>query len=141
MIAKFRVDNLRHSLQALKEVWAAKTGNKDAALDEIIDDSCVLRYNCALETAWKLMRKYLKLNYGKKDEELTIYNIFRLMNAYNMIDDWEKWKSYYEKSETKFLSYAGETQSERQSILDYVPRFIKDAQALLDKFDAVLENQ
>lgn len=31
-----------------------------------------------METAWKLMKKYLKQTYGKLDEELTINNIFRL---------------------------------------------------------------
>lgn len=43
------------------------------------------------------MKKYLKLVYGKSDEELTVNNIFRLMSGYNMIGDWENWKEYYLK--------------------------------------------
>lgn len=69
---------MRQSLKPLREAWAAYQNNQENELTSIIADSCVQRYEYTLETAWKLMKKYLKQTYGKSDEELTINNIFRL---------------------------------------------------------------
>lgn len=77
-MTELRIDALRQSLKPLREAWAAYQNNKENELTSIIADSCVQRYEYTLETAWKLMKKYLKLTYGKSDEELTINNIFRL---------------------------------------------------------------
>ena len=55
-----------------------------------IADACVKRFEFTVETAWKTMKKYLKLEYGKKDEELSMNNIFRLMEGYGFIGSWEK---------------------------------------------------
>lgn len=93
----FNADVLKKSLQTLRESWTAYQQNTDEKLTSIIADSCVQRYEYTLETAWKLMKRYLKLVYGKSDAELTINNIFRLMNGYGMIADWENWREYYAK--------------------------------------------
>lgn len=77
-MTELRIDALRQSLKPLREAWAAYQNNKENELTSIIADSCVQRYEYTLETAWKLMKKYLKQTYGKSDEELTINNIFRL---------------------------------------------------------------
>lgn len=77
-MTELRIDALRQSLKTLKEAWAAYQNNQENGLTSIIADSCVQRYEYTLETAWKLMKKYLKQTYGKSDEELTINNIFRL---------------------------------------------------------------
>ena len=85
MTTDFKTDALEKSLQTLREAWTAYQNNKNEELTSIIADSCIQRYEYTLETAWKLMKKYLKLVYGKSDEELTVNNIFRLMSGYNMI--------------------------------------------------------
>lgn len=77
-MTELRIDALRQSLKPLREAWAAYQNNKENELTSIIADSCVQRYEYTLETAGKLMKKYLKQTYGKSDEELTINNIFRL---------------------------------------------------------------
>lgn len=77
-MTELRIDALRQSLKPLREAWAAYQNNQENELTSIIADACVQRYEYTLETAWKLMKKYLKQTYGKSDEELTINNIFRL---------------------------------------------------------------
>lgn len=77
-MTELRIDALRQSLKPLREAWAAYQNNKENELTSIIADACVQRYEYTLETAWKLMKKYLKQTYGKSDEELAINNIFRL---------------------------------------------------------------
>lgn len=132
----FNTDVLKKSLQTLRESWKAYQQNTDEKLTSIIADSCVQRYEYTLETAWKLMKRYLKLVYGKSDAELTINNIFRLMNGYGMIADWENWREYYAKrNET-----AHEDSIEKsRDVLTVIPRFLDDAQALSDAFDGKRE--
>lgn len=35
-------------------------------MKEYIADACIKRYEYTVETAWKMMKKFLKLEYGKK---------------------------------------------------------------------------
>ena len=73
---------------------------------EYIEDACVKRFEYTVETSWKIMKKYLKLEYGKSDLELTMNNIFRLMEGYGFVISWEKWREYYEKRKARFLRKA-----------------------------------
>lgn len=59
-MTELRIDALRQSLKTLQEAWTAYQNNKENELTSIIADSCVQRYEYTLETAWKLMKKYLK---------------------------------------------------------------------------------
>ena len=136
-MTEFKIDALRQSLKTLKEAWAAYQSNQENGLTSIIADSCVQRYEYTLETAWKLMKKYLKQTYGKSDEELTINNIFRLMSGYNMIGDWENWKEYYLKRNETAHEYSIE---KSRGVLLLIPRFIDDAERLVSSFDRVSEN-
>lgn len=132
----FNTDVLKKSLQTLRESWKAYQQNTDEKLTSIIADSCVQRYEYTLETAWKLMKRYLKLVYGKSDAELTINNIFRLMNGYGMIADWENWREYYAKRNETAHEYSIE---KSRDVLTVFPRFLDDAQALSDAFDGKRE--
>lgn len=132
----FNTDVLKKSLQTLRESWKAYQQNTDEKLTSIIADSCVQRYEYTLETAWKLMKRYLKLVYGKSDAELTINNIFRLMNGYGMIADWENWREYYAKLNETAHEYSIE---KSRDVLTVIPRFLDDAQALSDAFDGKRE--
>ena len=131
MTTEFKTDALEKSLQTLREAWTAYQNNKDEKLTSIIADSCIQRYEYTLKTAWKLMKKYLKLVYGKSDEELTVNNIFRLMSGYNMIGDWENWKEYYIKRNETAHEYNIE---KSRSVLTIIPRFIADAEVLVESF-------
>ena len=131
MTAELKTDALEKSLLTLREAWTAYQNNKDEALTSIIADSCIQRYEYTLETAWKLMKKYLKLTYGKSDEELTVNNIFRLMSSYNMIGNWENWKEYYIKRNETAHEYNIE---KSRSVLTVIPRFIADAEILVASF-------
>ena len=121
MTAEFKTEVLEKFLQTLREAWTAYQNNKDENLSYIIADSCIQRYEYTLKTSWKLMKKYLKLVYGKSDEELTVNNIFRLMSGYNMIGDWENWKEYYLKRNETAHEYNIE---KSRSVLTVIPRFI-----------------
>ena len=136
-MTEFRIDTLRQLLKTLQEAWTAYQNNKENELTSIIADSCVQRYEYTLETAWKLMKKYLKQTYGKSDEELTINNIFRLMSGYNMIGDWENWKEYYLKRNETAHEYSIE---KSRGVLLLIPRFIDDAERLVFSFDRVSKN-
>lgn len=136
-MTEFKIDALRQSLNTLKEAWVAYQNNKDDGLTSIIADSCVQRYEYTLETAWKLMKKYLKQTYGKSDEELTVNNIFRLMSGYNMIGDWENWKEYYLKRNETAHEYNIE---KSRGVLLLIPSFIDDAERLVSSFDRVSGN-
>lgn len=132
----FKTDALRQSLQTLRESWDAYCRNTDEKLTAIIADSCVQRYEYTLETAWKLMKKYLKLFYGKSDEELTVNNIFRLMAGYGMIGSWENWREYYIRHNETAHEYSIE---KSRDVLAVIPRFIDDAGFLSDSFDRALK--
>ena len=132
----FNTDVLKKSLQTLRESWTAYQQNTDEKLTSIIADSCVQRYEYTLETAWKLMKRYLKLVYGKSDTELTINNIFRLMNGYGMIGDWEIWREYYAKRNEAAHEYNLE---KSRDVLTVIPRFLDDVQSLSDAFDGKSE--
>ncbi|MBQ7450316.1 nucleotidyltransferase substrate binding protein [bacterium] len=58
------------------------TDCSDKKMCEYIEDACVKRFEYAVETSWKIMKTYLKLEYGKSESELTVNNIFRLMESY-----------------------------------------------------------
>lgn len=138
MTAEFKTEVLEKSLQTLREAWTAYQNNKDETLSSIIADSCIQRYEYTLKTSWKLMKKYLKLVYGKSDEELTVNNIFRLMSGYNMIGDWENWKEYYLKRNETAHEYNIE---KSRSVLTAIPRFINDVEILAASFNKAAGRQ
>lgn len=138
MTAEFKTEVLEKSLQTLREARTAYQNNKDETLSSIIADSCIQRYEYTLKTSWKLMKKYLKLVYGKSDEELTVNNIFRLMSGYNMIGDWENWKEYYLKRNETAHEYNIE---KSRSVLTVILRFINDVEILATSFNKAAGRQ
>ena len=80
------------------------------------------------------MKKYFKLQYGKKEEDLTMNNIFRFMEAYGFAKDWTNWRDYY----TKRNSTAHEYNIEKsRNLLEIIPEFIKSVDFLLEKWDSI----
>ena len=64
------------------------------------------RFEYTLEIAWKLMKKFLMKTYGKTEQELTMNNIFRLMQGYGYIENWETWRDYYQKRNNTAHEYS-----------------------------------
>ena len=126
--ADLNINCLKDALKTLKECWDIKENNQDEKLFDIIADSCVKRFEYTIEIAWKIMKKYLKLEYGKEDKELTINNIFRFMAGYEMIESWERWKEYYAQRNNSAQEY---NIKKSREILKFIPAFIKDTDILI----------
>ena len=130
--ADLNINCLKDALKTLKECWDIKEKNQDEKLFDIIADSCVKRFEYTIETAWKIMKKYLKLEYGKEDKELTINNIFRFMAGYEMIESWERWKEYYAQRNNSAHEY---NIKKSREILKFIPEFIKDTDILIKNLE------
>ena len=83
------------------------------------------------------MRRYLKIEYAKDDKELTVNNIFRFMAGYGMVENWEKWKTYYARRNDTSHEYNIE---KARDLLPEIPAFIQDVRYLVNAFDKVKNN-
>lgn len=135
--SEFDISLLRDSVATLQQSWQVYTREQaDIVMAGIVADSCVKRFEYTLETALKLMRRYLKLEYAKEDKELTVNNIFRLMQGYAMIPNWERWKGYYSGRNNTSHEYNIEKARE---LLPILPDFIADVNFLIGSFDKALK--
>lgn len=121
--------NLEKSYETLLKCYKDFNENESSPFAEYIKDSCVKRFEYTLETAWKLMKKILIKKYGKNEEELTINNIFRLMQGYGYIEDWQNWREYYQKRNNTAHEYNLEKSRE---LIEIIPSFIKDVEFLIN---------
>ena len=129
------IEALRKAKVSLEKAYNVFiNGDNDEDILAIYADSCVKRYEYTFETAWKTMKKYFKLQYDKKEEDLTMNNIFRFMEAYGFAKDWTNWRDYY----TKRNSTAHEYNIEKsRNLLEIIPEFIKSVDFLLEKWDSI----
>lgn len=129
------IEALRKAKVSLEKAYNVFiNGDNDEDILAIYADSCVKRYEYTFEIAWKTMKKYFKLQYGKKEEDLTMNNIFRFMEAYGFAKDWTNWRDYY----TKRNSTAHEYNIEKsRNLLEIIPEFIKSVDFLLEKWDSI----
>lgn len=129
------IEALRKAKVSLEKAYNVFiNGDNDEDILAIYADSCVKRYEYTFETAWKTMKKYFKLQYGKKEEDLTMNNIFRFMEAYGFAKDWTNWRDYY----TKRNSTTHEDNIEKsRNLLEIIPEFIKSVDFLLEKWDSI----
>ena len=133
---EFNISALKKSLLTLKECWNVYLEKKnETVMESIITDSCVKRFEYTIETAIKLMRKYLKLEYAIDDKELTVNNIFRFMVGYDMIKDWEAWRNYYAKRNDTAHEY---NNIKAKNLMIIIPEFISDVEFLISSFDNIL---
>ena len=117
------ISNLEASLQTLKSSIEILEKNKSCEFTDMLEDSCIKRFEYTLEIARKLMKRVLKKIYGKTEEELTVNNTFRFMQGFKYILNWENWREYYEKRNNTAHEYNLEKSRELMSI---IPEFIKD---------------
>lgn len=100
------IESLRNAEKTLQKSYDVYLkGSDDTEMCSIYADPCVKRFEYTFETAWKIMKKYFKLQYSKKEDELTINNIFRFMESYGFAEDWLRWKEYYRQRNNTFDEY------------------------------------
>ena len=126
------IQNLKESLSTLQESQTKYDENQVPDLESIFADSCVKRFEYTLETAIKLMRKVLKNEYAKDETDLTINNIFRMMNSYGFIRSWTAWKDYYQQRNNTVHEY---DIKKSRDLLRIIPAFIDDCEFLVQKLE------
>ena len=129
------LSNLKNSLSTLVECYSDLLGEKDEKIKVYIKDSCIKRFEYTYETAKKIMNKFLKKEYDKTEQELSINNIFREMYGLSLIESFENWVEYRKKRNITSHEYNIDLSG---SIIDIVPIFIKDVEYLIDALDKVL---
>jgi len=128
--------HLEKAINSLKESVNDYKKTENIKMKEYIQDSCIKRFEYTVETSWKLMKKYLKLFYGKSEQELTMNNIFRYMQSYGFIKSWEKWSEYYAKRNDTSHEYNKE---KADNVLNYISDFVFDAEFLYNNLSKAVK--
>lgn len=129
------IESLRKAQESLAKAYKIYSeGSSNQDMCAIYADSCVKRFEYTFETAWKIMKKYFKLQYNKKEEELTMNNIFRFMESYGFTDSWLKWKDYYSQRNNTSHEYNLE---KSRDVIKIIPGFLEDIKFLLNKWDSI----
>jgi nucleotidyltransferase substrate binding protein (TIGR01987 family) len=137
MSEEINLENLEKSLKTLMEGFEEFTKSSESKLKILLEDGCIQRFEYVLEISWKTMKKFLKVQYGKSEEELTVNNIFRLMGGFGFINNWEDWKDYYKKRTDSSHEYNIE---KSRAIISLIPKFINDANLLLKNLKIELKS-
>ncbi len=128
--------NLKNCISTLKNCPKDYKASDSEIMKEYIADACIKRYEYTVEIAWKMMKKFLKLEYGKKDEELTINNIFRFIEGYGFIHSWVKWREYYDRRNDISHEY---NQVKALVILGMIDDLVEDCEFLYKKLQDKME--
>lgn len=129
------IESLRSANESLVKAYNIyKQGSDNPDYCDIFADSCVKRFEYTFESAWKVMKKYFKLQYSKTEEELTMNNIFRFMESYGFTSSWLKWKEYYATRNNTAHEY--NIQKSRK-LIDIIPEFLEEISFLLNKWDSL----
>lgn len=130
------ISNLKSALNTLKASMHTLEENRTCDFADMLEDSCIKRFEYTLEIARKLMKKVLKQIYGKSEEELTVNNTFRFMQGYKFIENWENWREYYEKRNNTAHEYNLE---KSRKLIAIIPKFIEDTELLVKNLDIKLQ--
>ena len=134
-IIELDIEALRKAKLSLQKAYNVYLdGDDDEEMRAIYADSCVKRYEYTFETAWKTMKKYFKLQYGKKEEELTMNNIFRFMESYGFAESWTVWRDFYSKRNSTAHEYNIE---KSRNLIEIIPEFLNNVDFLLEKWDSI----
>lgn len=129
------LSNLKSALKTLKSSMVTLDANKSCDFSDMLEDSCIKRFEYTLEISRKLMKKILKKIYGKSEEELTVNNTFRFMQGYKFIPNWENWREYYEKRNNTAHEYNLE---KSRKLIGIIPDFINDTEILVKNLEEKL---
>lgn len=111
---------------------------KNSDISDMLEDSCVKRFEYTLETSVKLMKRFLKQIYSINERDLTVNNTFRLMEGYGFITSWESWRKYYQ--------YRNETSHEynlnkSRNVIEVLPLFVKDVEILVSNLSKMKQDE
>ncbi len=133
--SELNLNILKNSFETLKECYMDYLSQKDTKIKEYIKDSCIKRFEYTYETSKKIMNKYLKKEFDKTEQDLSINNIFRQMYGLNLIENFENWVDYREKRNDTSHEYS---QAKSNAILEIIPNFIKDVEYLINGLEQIL---
>lgn len=129
------ITNLKSAFKTLQSSMEKLDKNRHCDFVDMLEDSCIKRFEYTLEIARKIMKKVLKKVYGKSEEELTVNNVFRFMQGYNFIPSWENWKNYYEKRNNTAHEYNLE---KSRALIEIIPQFLDDTENLIKNLEKKL---
>ena len=129
------LSNLKSALKTLKSSMDTLDENRSCGFADTLEDSCIKRFEYTLEISRKLMKRVLKKIYGKTEEELTVNNVFRFMQGYKFIPNWENWREYYEKRNNTAHEYNLE---KSRKLIEIIPDFINDTEILVKNLEEKL---
>ncbi len=129
------ITNLKSAFKILQLGVEKLDKNRHCDFVDMLEDSCIKRFEYTLEIARKIMKKVLKKVYGKSEEELTVNNVFRFMQGYNFIPSWENWKNYYEKRNNTAHEYNLE---KSRALIEIIPQFLVDTEILIKNLEEKL---
>ena len=133
--SELNLNILKNSFETLKECYTDYLSQKDTKIKEYIKDSCIKRFEYTYETSKKIMNKYLKKEFDKTEQDLSINNIFRQMYRLNLSENFENWVDYREKRNDTSHEYS---QAKSNAILEIIPNFIKDVEYLINGLEQIL---
>jgi len=129
------ISNLKSALETLKNSVKTFDENRECHFVDMLEDSCIKRFEYTLELARKTMKRVLKKIYGKSEEELTVNNIYRFMQGYKFVENWENWRNYTEKRNSTAHEYSLE---KSRKLMELIPQFILDADFLVKSLEEKL---
>ena len=132
-----KIDNLKSALKTLESGFALLEKHKNSDVSDMLEDSCVKRFEYTLEAAIKLMKKILKQIYFIDEQELTVNNIFRLMDGYRFIASWENWRKCYQHRNNTSHEY---NPNKSRDVINILPLFIKDVEFFASNLSKLKQN-
>ena len=75
-----------------------------------------------------MTKKVLIEKYGKNEKELSMNNIFRFMQGYDYVKNWENWRNYYQKRNDTAHEY---NLLKSRKLLEIMPQFLEDVEDLI----------
>lgn len=120
---KLDLSNIKNAIATLEEAINYYNTDVEQPIKNMYADSCIQRFEYTYELSWKIMKKYLKLFFNKTEQELTIKNIFRYMEGYELIKDWTKWVEYNDTRNNTSHEY---NLNKAQFVLTVLQTFLDD---------------
>lgn len=82
------------------------------------------------------MKKFLKEVYFVDEKDLTVNNMFKLMEGYEFISSWHQWRNYYQSRNNTAHEY---NIRKSRELLNIIPEYIKDVTSLVQKLQEKIE--
>ncbi len=128
--------NLRRAIAALDEGLSAfrreQSKGADPALQALLRDAAIQRFEFTFEIAWKTLRRYLEEYSLEQIDRATNRQMFRIGYEQGLLRDAEAWLLYLQRRNLTSHVY---DQSIAEQIFRTVPDFLEDARWLLARLE------